>query len=185
VRGLGCGRIYAGAPVRTKRLAARTMHAGSVRSTVAARKRCDAGAIADRPQENRVTRIVHTVLDSAEHYACRITSGKHQITADEPVAVGGTDSGPSPYQLFLSGLAACTSITLRMYADRKGWKLGTIHVDLELHKEGNDDTGKIKRVISFSEPLSAEQRSKLLEISEKTPVTRTVKAGAPITTELG
>jgi putative redox protein len=136
-------------------------------------------------QENRVTRIAHTVLDSAEHYAVTIQNGKHSLTADEPLAAGGTDTGSSPYQLFLSGLAACTSITLRMYADRKGWSLGTIHVDVELDKAGEDDTGKIKRVISFSEPLSGEQRSKLLAIAEKTPVTRTIKAGAPITTELG
>jgi len=132
-----------------------------------------------------VARIAHTVLDSAEHYVCQIRSGTHVVTADEPVALGGTDAGPSPYQLLLSGLAACTSITLRMYADRKSWKLGTIHVDVELHKESQEDTGKIKRVISFSESLGDEQRAKLLEISEKTPVTRTIKAGAPITTELG
>jgi len=108
-----------------------------------------------------VARIAHTVLDSAEHYVCQIRSGTHVVTADEPVALGGTDAGPSPYQL------------------------GTIHVDVELHKESQEDTGKIKRVISFSESLGDEQRAKLLEISEKTPVTRTIKAGAPITTELG
>jgi len=131
-----------------------------------------------------VTRIAHTVLDSAEHYAASIQAGKHRWIADEPPAVGGTDTGPSPYQLFLSGLAACTSITLRMYADRKGWKLGNVHVAVELDKDGQEDTGKITRLISFSEPLTAEQRSKLAEIAEKTPVTRTIKAGAPITTEL-
>jgi putative redox protein len=138
-----------------------------------------------RRQESRVTRIAHTVLDSTDHYVATIQNGKHSVTADEPLALGGTDAGSSPYQLFLSGLAACTSITLRMYADRKGWSLGTIHVDVEIDKTGEDDTGKIKRVISFSEPLSEEQRSKLLAIAEKTPVTRTIKAGAPITTELG
>lgn len=131
-----------------------------------------------------MTRIAHSVLDSAEHYAATIQSGKHRVTADEPVAIGGTDTGPSPYQLVLSGLAACTSITLRMYADRKGWKLGNIHVDLELHKESEQDTGSIKRVISFGAQLDDEQRSKLAAIAEKTPVTRTIKAGAPITTEL-
>jgi putative redox protein len=136
-------------------------------------------------KENRVTRIAHTFLDSAEHYAATIQNGKHRLTADEPVALGGTDTGSSPYQLVLSGLAACTSITLRMYADRKGWSLGKVHVDVEIHKAGVDDTGKIKRVISFSEPLSEEQRAKLLAIAEKTPVTRTIMAGAPITTELG
>jgi putative redox protein len=132
-----------------------------------------------------VTRTAHTILESKEHYAVAIRNGKHQLTADEPTAIGGTDTGSSPYQLVLSGLGACTAITLRMYADRKGWKLGTIKVDLELHKEDEKDTGTIKRVITFSEVLRDEQRTKLAEIAEKTPVTRTIKAGAPITTELG
>ena len=129
-------------------------------------------------------RIAHTVLDSAEHYASTIHNGPHVLTADEPVALGGKGSGASPYQLLLSGLAACTAATLRMYADRKGWTLGTIHVDLELDKDTEASTGTIKRVISFSEPLSEEQKSKLAAIAEKTPVTRTIRAGAPIATEL-
>jgi putative redox protein len=132
-----------------------------------------------------VTRTAHTILESQEHYACTIRNGKHQLTADEPAAIGGTDTGSSPYQLLLSGLGACTAITLRMYADRKGWKLGKIKVDLEIHKDDEKDTGKIKRVITFGEPLTEEQRSKLAEIAQKTPVTRTIMAGAPITTELG
>lgn len=132
-----------------------------------------------------MTRTAHTILESKEHFATTIRNGRHQLTADEPTAIGGTDTGSTPYQLLLSGLGACTAITLRMYADRKGWKLGTIKVDLELHKEDEKDTGKIKRVITFSEALNDEQRSKLAEIAEKTPVTRTIKAGAPISTELG
>jgi putative redox protein len=136
-------------------------------------------------KESRVTRTAHTILESKEHYVATIRNGKHQLTADEPVAIGGTDTGSSPYQLLLSGLGACTAITLRMYADRKGWALGTIKVDLELHKQNEQDTGTIKRVITFSEALTDEQRSKLAAIAEKTPVTRTIRAGAPITTELG
>jgi putative redox protein len=131
-----------------------------------------------------VIRVAHTVLDSTEHYVGNIKNGRHTLTSDEPVVLGGTDGGSSPYQLLLSGLAACTAATLRMYADRKGWKLGAIHVDLELHKENEEDTGTITRLISFSEPLSDEQRTKLAAIAEKTPVTRTIKAGAPIATEL-
>ncbi|HYS74507.1 MAG TPA: OsmC family protein, partial [Burkholderiales bacterium] len=95
---------------------------------------------------------------------------------------GGTDTGPSPYELLLAGLGACTAITLRMYAERKGWQLGTIHVDLELHKDDEGDTGRIARVVSFSAPLQPEQRARLAEIAEKTPVTRTIKAGAVIDT---
>jgi putative redox protein len=131
-----------------------------------------------------VKRIAHTVLDSAQGLSAQIQNGRHRLTADEPVAVGGADAGPSPYQLLLSSLAACTAMTLRMYADRKGWTLGNVHVDVELHKDTEDSTGSIKRVVSFSAPLSAEQREKLAAIAEKTPVTRTIRAGAPIATEL-
>jgi putative redox protein len=131
-----------------------------------------------------VTRIAHSVLDSAQGLRVEIQNGRHRLTADEPVAVGGTDAGPAPYQLLLSSLAACTAMTLRMYADRKGWTLGNIHVDAELHKDGEDSTGTIKRVVSFSAPLDAEQKQKLAAIAEKTPVTRTLKAGTPITTEM-
>lgn len=131
-----------------------------------------------------MSRIAHTVLDSAHHYASNIRNGPHVICADEPAALGGEGSGASPYQLLLSSLAACTAATLRMYADRKGWQLGTIHIDLELHKDSDASTGTIKRVISFSEVLSSEQRERLAAIAQKTPVTRTLMAGAPIETEL-
>lgn len=131
-----------------------------------------------------MSRIAHAVLDSASGYAATIRTGKHHLHADEPTALGGTDSGPAPYQLLLSGLAACTAITLRMYAERKSWTLGAIHVDLELHKETPDSTGHIRRVVSFGVALTDEQRAKLSEIVEKTPVTKTLKAGTPIATEL-
>jgi putative redox protein len=131
-----------------------------------------------------VARVAHTSVDSAEGLASEIANGPHRVSADEPKALGGHDSGATPYQLLLSGLGACTTATLRMYADRKGWKLGTIHVDLEFHKDSEESTGTIRRVISFSEPLTEEQKTKLAAIAEKTPVTRTIKAGAPIATEL-
>ena len=129
-----------------------------------------------------MTRIAHTILDSAAGYANTIRARQHTLTADEPRTGGGTDTGPSPYELLLAGLGACTAITLRMYAERKGWELGEVHVDLELHKDGEGDTGRIARAISFGAPLSAEQKTRLAEMAEKTLVTRTVKAGAPIAT---
>ena len=134
--------------------------------------------------EVALARIAHTVLDSSDGYASRIRNGPHELTADEPEALGGRGSGSSPYQLLLSALGACTAATLRMYAERKGWELGTIQVDLELHKPTEDATGTIARAVSFSAELSDEQRAKLAAIAEKTPVTRTLKAGTPITTEL-
>ena len=129
-----------------------------------------------------MARIAHAALDSATGYAADIHTGRHHLTADEPTAIGGTDTGPAPYQLLLAGLAACTSITLRMYADRKGWSLGAVHVELDFFKEADEAASKIRRVVKFSEPLSAEQLTRLAEIAEKTPVTKTLKSGVAIET---
>ena len=128
-----------------------------------------------------MTRIAHTTLDSETGYACVIRAGRHELTADESTARGGTDTGPAPYQLLLSGLAACTAITLRMVAARKGWELGSIHVDVELHKDEGAD--RIVRAITLTAPLDDQQRATLADIVEKTPVTKTIKAGAPIETK--
>jgi len=126
-------------------------------------------------------RIAHTLLDSETGYACLIRAGRHALTADESTAHGGTDTGPAPYQLLLSGLAACTAITLRMVAARKGWELGSIHVDVELHKD-EGGTDRITRAITLSGPLDDQQKATLADIAEKTPVTKTLKAGATIET---
>jgi len=127
-------------------------------------------------------RIAHAVLDSQTGDACVIRARRHTLTADEALSHGGTDTGPAPYEIFVSALAACTAITLRMVAQRKGWELGAIRVDVELEK---DERGvdRIARTVSFGAPLNEEQRATLAEIAEKTPVTRTIKAGAPIETK--
>ena len=106
---------------------------------------------------------------------------QHRLTADEPEHNLGTDKGPAPYELLLASLAACSSATLRMYADRKGWQLGTITADLRFKRdpEGNES---IERTISFSETLSEEQMARIRDIIEKTPVTKTLKRGTPIAT---
>jgi len=126
-------------------------------------------------------RIAHTLLDSETGYACIIRAGRHALTADESTARGGTDTGPAPYQLLLSGLAACTAITLRMVAARKGWEVGSIHVDVELHKD-EGGTDRIMRAITLTAPLDDRQKATLADIAEKTPVTKTIKAGATIET---
>ena len=125
--------------------------------------------------------IAHAVLDSERGYAQKIRAGHHSLTADEPTANGGTDTGPPPYALLLSGLGACTSITLRMYAQRKGWDLGPVHVEARLYKDAAG-ADRIERTVRVGAPLSDEQRAKLAEIAEKTPVTKTLRAGTPITT---
>ena len=124
----------------------------------------------------------YVVVTGEQGYAQAIKAGHHELRADEPKALNGTDTGPSPYNLLLSSLGACTAITLRMYAERKGWELGRIEVKLR-HKQEND-VDVIARELSFGATLTDAQRAKLLEISEKTPVTKTLKKGSTITTML-
>jgi putative redox protein len=131
-----------------------------------------------------MSRIAHALLESTHGYATTIRAGHHALTADEPQASGGTDTGPAPYQLLLASLAACTAITLRMYAERKKWELGTISVDLEFLKDKDAKTQEIRRAVSFSAELTAEQKTRLGEIAEKTPVTLTLKGGVGVVTEV-
>lgn len=113
-------------------------------------------------------------------YAQQIETASHTLRADEPVKRGGTDTGPSPVELLLAGVGACTSITLRMYADRKQWSLGRIEVNLRLLNEG--DNQRIERIITIAGPLDDAQRARLLEIADKTPVTKIAMAGIRIET---
>jgi putative redox protein len=124
----------------------------------------------------------HAVVEGDQKYSQRIRAGHHELRADEPVSNGGADTGPGPFSLVLSGLGACTAITLRMYAERKGWELGQTRVELRALPEG--EGVRIERELRFSAPLSDEQRQRLLEIAEKTPVTKAIRAGMPIATKL-
>src|SRR5438477_3033804 len=127
-------------------------------------------------------RIAHVVASSPSKYLQQIRAGRHRFSADEPKSSGGSDGGPTPYSLLLASLGACTSITLRMYAERKGWELGTVEVDLDFAKEDEKDV--IRREVRFSSPLTEEQRARLAEIADKTPVTKTIRQGARIETEV-
>jgi putative redox protein len=124
--------------------------------------------------------IAASLISEEPPHRQSIRVGHHMIVADEPVANGGGDAGASPFGLMLGALAACTSITLRMYADRKGWSLGVVNVDVSLSRDG--DVQRIERVIRFGAPLSDEQKQRLAEIADKTPVTKVVRAGMPIAT---
>lgn len=126
--------------------------------------------------------LAKATVTGEKGYAQRITTTMgHELASDEPERRGGTNAGPAPFELLLSSLGACTAITLRMYGDRKHWKLGTIDVALRLIKEG-DDPMHIERRISVTEAVDGEQQSKLLEIADKTPVTKALAAGVPIQT---
>ena len=103
------------------------------------------------------------------------------MLSDEPVTAGGQGVGPAPYDYILAGLGSCTSITLQMYADRKGWVLDDLRVELKLSKDEHGDTF-IERIVSCKNELTTEQWEKLVDIAGKTPVTRTMLAGAKIST---
>lgn len=115
-------------------------------------------------------------------YVQQVQCGRHQLLADEPPSGGGADAGPTPFGYLVCALGACTSMTLRMYAERRQWDLGTIEVTVELHRRAG--TNHIERAVSFSAPLTDEQRKKLADICERTPVTLAVKSGIAIHTTL-
>jgi putative redox protein len=117
-----------------------------------------------------------------ENYAVTIVSGQHRLNADEGPELGGKNTGPNPYDLLCSSLAACTAITLRMYAQRKNWDVRAVHVDTSFHRRG--DEASIARVLRFEGEIDDQQRRRLADIAERTPVTLTLKQGVPITTTM-
>jgi uncharacterized OsmC-like protein len=118
----------------------------------------------------------------------------HALTADEPVSAGGGDTGPNPYDLLISALGACTSMTVSLYARRKGWPLEAVTVRLHHAKVHASDCAecetkdgmidRINRDIELHGDLSAEQRSRLLEIANKCPVHKTLTSEIDIQTRL-
>ena len=128
------------------------------------------------------TILASATVDSEAGYAQKVTTAGHEIAADEPVKRGGTNTGPSPFELMLASLGACTAITFRMYAERKQWNLGGLQVKMRLIKDG--DAQHIERTIHVGGALAADQRTKLLEIADKTPVTKALAPGIPIQTTL-
>ncbi len=137
-----------------------------------------------------------TVLESGDgRFQQFVHAGPHRLLADEPVAVGGTDTGPSPYDFVSIGLAACTSMTLRMYAERRKMPLGRITVRVthgKIHAEDCEDcaegfVGKIDRFerhIAIEGDYDEESRAKILEIADKCPVHRTLDGRSAIVTKL-
>jgi putative redox protein len=116
------------------------------------------------------------------NYETTITSGRHRLNADEGPDLGGRDSGPGPYDLLVSALGACTVITLRMYAERKRWPVEAIHADVHFVREG--DNQSIDRRLRIEGKVDEEQRKRMAEIAERTPVTLTLKRGLDIRTSL-
>jgi putative redox protein len=143
-------------------------------------------------QDNRVPEGENEtviVRDLGRAWQQEISAGRHCFISDEPVSMGGSDAGPSPYQFLLAALGSCTSMTLRMYAERKQWPLQNVVIALTHSKVQTADPGvktdRIERRITLVGPLSVEQRSRLIEIANKCPVHRTLLGQIDIETVEG
>ncbi|SOF00873.1 putative redox protein [Burkholderia sp. OK233] len=132
-----------------------------------------------------MTLAIATAISDADspNYVVKIDAGTHSLLGDEGPREGGQDSGPAPFEFVLSGLAACTAATLRMYMQKKTWPGGRIKVDTQLHVE-RDGGQYIRRTVSVDGPLDDSQRKRLAEICEKTPVTLFIKRGTRIDTTM-
>jgi putative redox protein len=132
---------------------------------------------------NSDKKIVHIHLGN-ENYKTVMTAGNHELISDEPEKVGGKDLGPDPYDYLLMSLGSCSVITMRMYADRKEWPVEDIYIEMRHFKDHADDCedcddpkariDKIEKEIIIKGDLSDDQIERLLEISKKCPVHRTL-----------
>lgn len=126
------------------------------------------------PREVRVATAV------GHRFTQDIAIGPHRLVADEPAELQGEDLGIAPHDFVLAGLGACTSMTIKMYADRKGWPVES--VDVRLNGRHEDGRYLIERVITLHGPLDDEQRARLVEIANKCPVHKTLSGTIQIDT---
>ncbi|WP_425237545.1 alpha/beta fold hydrolase [Ulvibacterium sp.] len=133
-------------------------------------------------------------LDADDGFTTQMKVGSHYMTADEPIDVGGSDFGPSPYELVSAGLSACTAMTIQMYVRRKGWKLENVEVHTSYGKEHavdcencESEVSKIdtfQREIRLQGDLDEKQKARIMEIADKCPVHRTLHSETQIITKL-
>ena len=116
-------------------------------------------------------------------YATQLVVGHHHTVADEPVDLGGGDTGPAPDEILLSALGACTAITLRMYAERKQWPLEGVEVKLAYSERGKEKT-VITRSVELRGKLDPEQRERLLQIANACPVHKILTGTVEVPTTL-
>ena len=129
---------------------------------------------------------VNAVTGDAPYLVTLSDDLSHQWLADEPTELGGANRGPTPHHLLLSSLGACTSITVRMYAARKGWPLRGVEVELQFNPEGAPAVGgsDIRRRITLRGDLSPEQRERLLQIANACPIHKVLTGAIRISTSL-
>lgn len=117
-----------------------------------------------------------------DRYRVEVRAGRHVFLADEAVAGGGQDEGPSPHELLAAALAGCTNITVRMYSDRKEWPLEAMDTHVVIEHGTSFDETLITRTIHFTGALTDEQRERLLQIAGRCPIHRTLAGSVTITT---
>ena len=123
--------------------------------------------------------MAHVTVINEHHHVQQVVSGHHHLTADEPVAGGGSDAGFAPRELLLASLGADTAVALRRHAARHDWTLGKITVGVRWSKD-EDGHEHIERRLSFAKAISADQKSELLAVAAATPVSRLLSSGIPI-----
>jgi putative redox protein len=131
-----------------------------------------------------------TARNAGPGFATTVTSGAHTVVVDEPTSIGGDDSGPTPYDLLLGAIGACTAITVRMYARRKGWPLEDVVVRLRTGASHGADCAEcaektvgprtLEHDVEFVGPLSDEQRARLRYIAGRCPVKQVLGAGLQV-----
>lgn len=126
---------------------------------------------------------VEVKTSSATNYQQQIKAGLHTFSSDAPKAVGGAEVAPDPHELLLGALGACTSITMQMYAKRKGWDLKEVTVKVSEEK-GEQSASKISREITVGGDLAPDQVEALKAIAEKCPIHKLLSSGSQITTAI-
>lgn len=124
-----------------------------------------------------------TAITKQANYKTVVRSASNEIIADEPIDLGGTDQGMNPAELLTASLGSCTSITLRMYADRKAWNLEEIIVEVFLNEDDKDNP-VLTRIIEAKGDLDEKQKSRLLTIANACPMHKLLSRGIQIVTEL-
>jgi uncharacterized OsmC-like protein/pimeloyl-ACP methyl ester carboxylesterase len=153
---------------------------------------------ADTPQEDDIRGNVRVMEAGQGRFQNMVRAGRHRLFADEPEKMGGLDSGPTPYDFLSIALGACTSMTLRLYADRKNISLGRVSVDVAHEKihavdcaecaaDASPETkiDRFTRTIAVDTEVTEELRSKIIEIANKCPVHRTLESSSVVSTSVG